>query len=45
MVVQRCDPESDSIMKALARANPSYSTSALSSLLGLKDKDDNCEFN
>lgn len=47
VVLQRCDHETEKnsgIMKALVRANPSYSTSALSSLLGLKDKDDNCEY-
>ena len=47
VVVQRCDHETDrnsSMMKALVRANPSYSASALSSLLGLKEKDDNCEW-
>lgn len=47
VLVQRCDHENDKssgMMKALVRANPSYSTSALSSLLGIKDKDDNCEY-
>ncbi len=47
VLVQRCEQESDKnagMLKALVRANPSYSASALSSLLGFKDKDDSCKY-
>ena len=46
ILIQRYDHDSDKntgMLKALVRANPSYSVSALTSLLGFKDKDDNCE--
>jgi len=46
VLLQKCDQDSDKnagMLKALVRANQSYSASALTSLLGLKDKDDNCK--
>ena len=45
MLIQRLGPESEKssdVIKALARANASYSNSALSSFLGIS-KDDNCK--
>ena len=45
VLIQRCVQESDKnsdVVKALVRASPSYSSSALTSLLGIS-KDDNCE--